>query len=279
MKILKYGITTLILSTALFASSEVDKKVIEFEKNRFLSNQGLVLKSVIVKTKKELPLKGWYGYVLNISADVPGRGLLNGNDILFSNGKAVSLELLDIKNGISFKNMFLPKVTKDYYKKDNLIAGNVDAKNKVVVFSDPLCPACQQTLPSIIEKVNSNSEDIALYYYHFPLLSLHPAALTLSKAMAVAKEQGIKDVEMRVYLTDFRPHFNSKETNSQKILDGFNKVFKTTITLKEIEATKIKDEVALDMKMGENVQIQGTPTIFVNGQNDQSRRLFGALGK
>ena len=216
--------------------------------------------------------------MLKITADVPGRGVVSGNDILFSNGEAVATELLNMKNGSSYKDIFEPKLTATYYQKKNLIAGNENAKNKVVVFSDPLCPACQQTIPGMIQKVNANPADIALYYYHFPLLSLHPAALDLSRAMVIAKEKGVKNVEMTMYLTNFSNYFNSKETNSATILDGFNKAYKTNITLEELKTAHVVEDVQSDMNMGEAMRIQGTPTIYVNGKNDKTRRLFGALG-
>ena len=279
MNLLKYTVSTLLLGATLLASADVDKKVIEFEKQRFLANQGLILKEVTVKVKEELPLKGWYGYVLSITANVPGRGVVNGSDMLFSNGEAVATDLLNMENTASYKDFLTPKVTATHYKKSHLIAGNENAKNKVVVFYDPLCPACQQTIPGMIKKVNSNSQDIALYYYHFPLLSLHPAALALSKAMVVAKQNGLKDIEMKIYTTNFSQYFNSRETNSQKILDGFNKAFKTSITLEQIDNVMVNKELEVDMKAGEELMINGTPTIYVNGTNDKTRRLFGALGQ
>ena len=268
----------MLLGASLFASATVDEKVIDFEKMRFLTNQGIALQKVVVEKKESLGVPGWYGYMLKITADVPGRGVVSGNDILFSNGEAVATELLNMKNGSSYKDIFEPKLTATYYQKKNLIAGNENAKNKVVVFSDPLCPACQQTIPGMIQKVNANPADIALYYYHFPLLSLHPAALDLSRAMVIAKEKGVKNVEMTMYLTNFSNYFNSKETNSATILDGFNKAYKTNITLEELKTAHVVEDVQSDMNMGEAMRIQGTPTIYVNGKNDKTRRLFGALG-
>lgn len=279
MKILKLGTLAVLLATSLFATEQVDKKVIEFEKQRFLVNQGLTLQEVNIATKVPLSLKGWYGYVLNIEANVPGRGVVGGRDMLFSNGEAVATELINMKDGNSFKDLLIPKVTQSYYKKGHLIAGNENAKNKVVVFSDPLCPACQQTIPGMIEKTKANPNEIALYYYHFPLLSIHPAAGPLSSAMVVAKQKGIKNIEQKIYSTNFNQYFNARETNTQKILDGFNKVFKTNVTLSEISNVMVAKEVEIDVQMGEDVMVQGTPTIFVNGQNDKTRRLFGALGK
>ena len=51
------------------------------------------------------------------------------------------------------------------------------------------------------------------------------------------------------------------------------------ITQAEIEKTAVLDELKEDVKMGEDVMVPGTPTIFVNGINDRTRELFQALTK
>lgn len=279
MKLLSLGVASLLLSSTLFASVEVDKKIIAFEKNRLSQNQGITLKKLDIVTKEALSIKGWYGYRLNIQANVEGRGLVTADNMVFTNGDAFTMELIDMNTGRSFKDLLMPKVTKSYYSKDHFIAGDKNAKNKVVVFSDPLCPACQRSMPAIINIANDKSKDIALYYYHFPLLSIHPAADALSRAMIVAKEKGIKNIEDKVYKTDFRKYFNAKQTDDKIILDGFNKIFKTNITLAEINKATVKNVISTDIKMGEDVMVQGTPTIFVNGINDRDRSLFQALAQ
>jgi len=277
MKLLSLGVASLLLSSTLLATVQVDKKVLSFEKQRLSQNPGISLKNLEITKKESLPIKGWYGYVLNIQAEVEGRGVLSVDDMVFTNGDAFTMELVNMKTGRSFKDLLMPKVTNTYYKKDHLIAGDENAKDKVVVFSDPLCPACQQSLPAIIDIIQAKSKDIALYYYHFPLLTIHPAADTVSKAMVVAKQKGIKNIEEKVYTANFNKYFTVKETDVKIILDGFNKIFKTNITLDEINKTALQDEINNDIKMGEDVMVQGTPTIFVNGINDQDRSLFQAL--
>lgn len=278
MKMFKLSLGIVLITTVLFASEKVDKRVIKFETKRLTQN-GLEIKSIDIDIKTQLPLDGWYGYVFDIKATAPGRGDVGGKDILFSNGEAVAMELINVKNGRSFKDLLAPKLSVMYYKKSHLIAGNENAKNKVVVFSDPLCPYCQDTIPDMINLAKSKADEIALYYYHFPLLSIHPAANALSKAMHVAKQKGIKDIELKTYTADFREYFNSKETDDKKILDGFNKVLKTNLTLEEINNSKVEEEIVTDLKMGEDVMVSGTPTIFVNGQNDKTRSLYRALEK
>ena len=279
MKLLSLGVASFVLSSTLFATAEIDKKIIDFETNRLSQNPGITLKGIDITTKKALSLKGWYGYRLNIQADVQGRGLVSGENMLFTNGDAFTMELIDMKTSQSFKDVLMPQVTDAYYKKSHFIAGNENAKNKVVVFSDPLCPACQNSLPMIIKIANDKSKDIALYYYHFPLLSIHPAADIVSRAMVVAKEKGIKDIELKVYATNFSKYFTAKDTDAKIILDGFNKTFSTNITQAELDSAKVMNELSTDVKMGEDVMVQGTPTLFVNGVNDQSRSLFQALAK
>lgn len=266
---------SVLLSVSLFASDDV---VIEFEKNRVSSNPNIKVNDIKINTKKELPLAGWNGYILDVEANIQGKDI-KVKDILFSDGKFIALELLDAKTGKSLKDLMTPNLTTDYYNKSKLIAGNHDAKDKIVIFSDPLCPFCMDYVPEVIKHVNKNSDSIALYYYHFPLLGLHPAAAPLSKLMEVARHKGIKDAELKAYKIDLEPHFSSKSTDEKKILEAFNKEFKTDIKLEEITSKEINEALQKDILMGEDVMVQGTPTIFINGVKDATREKYETLGK
>jgi thiol:disulfide interchange protein DsbC len=267
---------SVLLTSALYASSDED--IISFEQKRIAQNPNVKIKSVKINTKKELPLKGWSGYILDVEANVQGKDI-NAKDILFSDGKYISLELIDAESGKSLKDLVTPNLTDKYYDKSKIIAGNPNAKNKLVIFSDPLCPFCKDFVPEVIKYVNKNSDSIVLYYYHFPLTGLHPAAEPMSKIIEVAKEKGMKDVELKVYEKDWEPYFTVKSTDEKVILDAFNKEFKTSIKLEEISAKKITDILEKDLAMGEEVMVSGTPTIFVNGEKDSSKLKYETLGK
>jgi thiol:disulfide interchange protein DsbC len=267
---------SVLLTSALYASSDED--IISFEQKRIAQNPNVKIKSVKINTKKELPLKGWSGYILDVEANVQGKDI-NAKDILFSDGKYISLELIDAESGKSLKDLVTPNLTDKYYDKSKIIAGNPNAKNKLVIFSDPLCPFCKDFVPEVIKYVNKNSDSIVLYYYHFPLTGLHPAAEPMSKIIEVAKEKGMKDVELKVYEKDWEPYFTVKSTDEKVILDAFNKEFKTSIKLEEISAKKITDILEKDLAMGEEIMVSGTPTIFVNGEKDSSKLKYETLGK
>lgn len=266
---------SVLLSASLFANDEV---VIDFEKKRVSQNPNVEVNSVTVNTKKELPVSGWNGYILDVSANVQGKAI-NAKDIIFSDGKYISLDLIDAKTGKSLKDFVTPNLTDQYHDKSKLIAGNHNAKDKIVIFSDPLCPFCMDYVPDVINYVNKNKDKVALYYYHFPLLGLHPAAAPLSKLIEVAKHKGIKDVELKVYKTNWEQYFDAKSVDEKKILEAFNKEFKTTIKLEEITSKEINESLQKDIAMGEEVMVQGTPTVFVNKEKDSSRQKYETLGK
>jgi len=267
-----------LCSTLAFANIN-DEEVIEFEKNRLGLNPNVEVLNVEVSLKKQMPLEDWYGYILNVQAQIPTSKdtskVVDVKDIVFTNGKYVSLDLLDLKTGKSLKSLVAPTLTKEYYQEDRLIAGNHNAKDKIVIFSDPLCPFCMDYVPDVINYVNKNSDNIALYYYHFPLLRIHPAAGPLSQIMEVAKHKNIKDLELKVYEIDWDKYFDSKSTDTNKILEAFNKELKTNITLEELKKANIQK----DISMGEDVMVQGTPTIFVNGKKDSTKEKYQTLGK
>ncbi|MFY9072409.1 DsbA family protein [Aliarcobacter butzleri] len=266
---------SVILSVSLFAN---DSTVVDFEKKRVAQNPNVKVKDIKVNTKKDLPLAGWNGYILDVEAIVQEKSL-KVKDILFSNGDYIALDLIDAKTGKSLKDLVTPNLTSNYYDKTKLIAGNHNAKDKIVVFSDPLCPFCMEYIPEVINYVNKNSDSIALYYYAFPLVQIHPASEALSKIIEVAKNKGVKDIELKAYKTDWETYFSPKENDEKKILEAFNKELKTNIKLEEIASKDINEKLSKDMSMGEEVMVTGTPTIFVNGVKDTTRELYKTLGK
>lgn len=266
-----------LLTSSIFASS-IDDSIISFEKKKFSQNSRIEIKDVKINLKKQMPVEGWYGYIMNITASINGKDI-TAKDMVFTNGTYVAVDLLDIKTGKNLKNMMVPDLSSKYHNKNKLIAGNHNAKDKIVVFSDPLCPDCISYIPKLLKHVNKNKNSIALYYYHFPLLRLHPAADTLVKIMEVAKNGGLKDVELKVYTTSWDKYFSVKQRDPKVILKAFNTEFKTSITLNQINHAKIKESISFDMAMAEDVLVQGTPTVFINKKRDNSKLKYETLGK
>lgn len=264
-----------LLATSLFAN---DNLVIEYEKKRVSQNPNIKIKDIKINTKKELSIAGWTGYILDINASVQGKDI-QAKDFLFTNGTHIAPELIDMKTMQSMKDVIVPNLTDKYYKKNNLIAGNEKAKNKVVLFSDPLCPFCMDYIPTVIAEVNKNKENIALYYYAFPLTQIHPASLPLSKLIDIAHSKGVVDVITKAYTIDWSKHFDEKSTDEAKILEAFNKELGTDIKIEELNKKELNAKIEKDIAMADDVLVSGTPTIYVNGTKESPKFNFDTLGK
>ena len=265
---------SILLAASLYAD---DNTIVEFEKKRISQNPNVQIKDAKINTKKELPLAGWYGYILDVEANVQGK-TINAKDILFSDGKYITLDLFDATNGKSLKDFVTPNLSDKYHDDAKLIAGNKNAKDKIVIFSDPLCPFCRDYVPDVIKYVKKNSDNIALYYYNFPL-QIHPAATPLSKLIEIAKHKGVKDAELKAYETNWEPYFDEKTTDEKKILEAFNKEFKTSIKIEELSSKDVSAVIEKDLAMGDEVMVAGTPTIFINKVKDSSKQKYETLGK
>jgi len=265
-----------LLNISLLANEKIDADILKYEKRKIssiLKRQKIELNDVTVALKKDLKQDGWYGYVFNLTFTVKGKKLTQ-KDTLFTNGSLISPELINMKTKRPFKDMMYPTLSKKYFDKKHLIAGNPNAKHSLVLFSDPLCPICLDEVPTIIKNVLDNPKNIALYYYHLPL-DMHPTARTLSKASIIATKMGIKNVDYKVYTTNFSNFYDGyKERDNQKALTHFNKVFKTNITMNQINDVKLNKQLEYDIEMSEKAFVNGTPTLFLDGEIDKTRMKY-----
>ncbi|MGB5867508.1 MAG: thioredoxin domain-containing protein, partial [Arcobacteraceae bacterium] len=248
-----------LLSTSVLANKKIDENILSFEKKKvssILKRRQITLNDVSIVLKKDLKQDGWYGYVFNLTFTVQGK-VLNQKDTLFTNGKLITPELINAKTKKSFKDMMYPKLSKKFFNEENLIAGNPNAQHTLVLFSDPLCPICLDEVPTIIKNIMDNPKNIALYYYNLPL-QMHPTAQTLSKASMIATQMGIKNVEYKLYSTNFSNFYDAyEEKDNQVALNHFNKVFKTNITMEQINSSELNEKLKHEMDMSEDAFVSG----------------------
>ena len=256
-----------------------DEKVLTYEKRRVSRNPNIELNSIKVSKKVDFKeVDGWSAYVFDLDLKLKKEKQdLQTQDILFTNGDFVTSDFTNIKTGASLKNSISVDAPMSYYDEEHFLVGNRDAKNKLLVFSDPLCPFCMDFVPDLIEFVKKHPKDFGLYYYHFPIASIHPAAVTLIKAAMVAEKNGEKDVIERLYAnaTDFK----SRETDVSKNLKSFNEKLKSNVKLEDIEDKKIEERFSEDIVKARKIMVKGTPTLFVNGKLDRTKKSYLDLVK
>lgn len=267
----KLFITILSLSSLLLAN---EAQIVNFLKKGIGSNPNIIKLDVEVVSK--IPLdkpKGWHAYIVQLTgkAKVGAKTQdISQRSIYFAGDGIVSSEMYDLGNGEKLNNRVSPKFSEKNYDDAHHLFGNKDAAHKVVIFSDPLCPFCRNFVPEALEYMKKYPKTFDVYYYHFPLASLHPAAIPLVKAAFVAEMQGRKGVVEGLY----KVKVDGREPKLEKILKAFNEAQNTNITAKEIDTPQINAHLAHDMKVAEEHLVNGTPTIFFDGKKDTTKLQY-----
>lgn len=262
----------LLFSASLMAATDAD--VVAFLKKGIGNNPNISNLHIDINSKKALPeMKGWQAYFVNIDADVKqgaeSRHIAQSGTY-FVNGDIIAPELVNVKTGARFNDTIAPDFNAAFYTKNNLISGDVNSKYKVAIFSDPLCPFCRRYVPETVEYMSKYPSTFGVYYYHFPLVGLHPAAETLTKAAIAAEQNGFEDAVLGLYKVEI----NANEKDDQKILDAFNRTLKTKITLADIRNPSVVKQFEFDQQTAQSMMVSGTPTVFFNGQKDPTKMQY-----
>lgn len=263
---------TLLICASLYGATE--SEVIAFLKKGISNNPNISNVSINVNGKQNVPdMKGWQAYFVTIEGDVKQGSNINHvsqNGTYFVNGDIVAPELINIKTGERYNDTIVPDFNSANYTKNNLISGSASSTYKVAIFSDPLCPFCKRYVPEAVSYMTKYPKTFAVYYYHFPLPTLHPAATTLTKAAIAAEQNGEENVTLRLY----QVNIDANEKDEQKILDAFNKTFKTRLGLADIRRPSVMKQFEFDQKAAQSASVAGTPTVFFDGKKDPKKNKY-----
>ena len=268
----KLSATILLSSLSLFGAT--DAEITGFLQKQIGGNKNVSNLAISVTNRAALnEPKGWESVIVDLKARVKqGKEErdIEQQMIYFVHGNFITKEMNNIKTGQPLSNSVAPKFKAEYYSKENLVFGSAEAKHKVAIFSDPLCPFCRTYVPEAISYMEKYPEDFAVYYYHFPLPSLHPAAVTLTKAAILAEQNGLKGKILDLYKIEI----NARETDEKKILAVFNKSFGTAYTAADIHTPAVESQFTHDKMIAMKVMVQGTPTVFFDGEKDASKMKY-----
>ena len=136
--------------------------------------------------------------------------------------------------------------------------GDAKAPIQIVVFSDFQCPFCGR-IGAPLKKVVNNNKDVAMVYKYYPL-PMHKQAGNAAKAACAAHLQG-KFWEMHDGLFVEQATLDTGNFDAIAKKAGLNmKKYK-----KDLMSVQCVEAVESDIKEGDKVQLQGTPSIYLNG--------------
>ena len=152
------------------------------------------------------------------------------------------------------------------------------AKVVLVEFSDFQCPACKSALGEVSRIKEDFKDTVAIVYKNYPLTSIHNYAYKAALASEAAAKQG-KFWEYHDIL------FREQREVSNPLKDEDFYSFALELKLneeqfkKDYQSTDIKKLVDADIKLGDTLQLKGTPTFYLNGKQYNGNDLYGDIKK
>lgn len=255
------------------AFGATNKEIEDYKMSIFKNSKQVNVKSVKAISRETMEgYGGWEAVTLLIEFTVDKNGkkqTLKASDMVFVKGELMSDDVVNLKKGKTFKDSFRPKPNNSYYDASHLIAGMPNAKNKILVFSDPLCPFCRDIVPDIIAAATKAPSKLAVYHYSFPLLTIHPASEQIVKA-EISQRDKVKnkaDFLTKIYATEVHP----QETDGAKIAAKLSGELGVKIQKSDMDKKDVQTEYDEEMDRAYRLVIRGTPTIFINGEIDSSK--------
>jgi protein-disulfide isomerase len=146
--------------------------------------------------------------------------------------------------------------------------GPESSKVTVVEFSDFQCPYCSKAADVVDQMKEKYGDRVHFVFRQFPL-PMHPNARGAAEAALAANAQG-KFWQFHDKLFKNQGQLTRDGLESFAKDAGLNVAeFKKALDSKEYAA-----DVDSDVKMGESVAVQGTPTMFINGARVQNPTSF-----
>lgn len=144
--------------------------------------------------------------------------------------------------------------------------GPADARVTIVEFSDFQCPHCQQFYRAL-KNVEPNYTQVRVVFKDYPLVAVHPWALTAALGARCAYIQS-PDAFWMVHDAIFEnQELISSENVWDKVLEFTTRAGLDKDTIKScMSGPEAKKAIEANVADGMAVQVNSTPTIFVNGR-------------
>lgn len=158
-------------------------------------------------------------------------------------------------------------------------AEGTDTKITIVKYSDYQCPACKYFV-SVEEQLKEEyGDDITIITKHFPL-NMHEYAQLASRAVEAARVQG-KYKEMHNMIFDGQEQW--ARGNAEGMFLGYAKSLDLDVEQfrNDMNSADMQRIVMADKREGLNLNVNSTPTFFVNGtkleQNPRTFEMFKSI--
>ncbi len=147
--------------------------------------------------------------------------------------------------------------------------GPANAPVTIVEFADFQCPFCAKVPGLVDEVLKAYPENVKFVYKQFPL-PMHSNAMNASRAALAANKQG-----------KFWPMYEKLFENQRALdMESLKKYAQESGVdpaqfEKDMTSPEIQKQIDDDMSVARTAQVNGTPTLFVNGKRVNERSVDG----
>jgi protein-disulfide isomerase len=160
----------------------------------------------------------------------------------------------------AYKDRFDPRTAKTIPIDESPSKGPTDAPVTIVELADFECPHCRDAVSVIDSVIAAHPDKVRLVYKSYTL-PFHTRGEPAARAAFAAGVQG-KFWEMEHLLFERQQHLEDAD------LERYARMLKLDVSRwkADMESPAIKDRVRRDRKLGEDLNVKGTPTLYINGR-------------
>ncbi len=144
--------------------------------------------------------------------------------------------------------------------------GPANAQLTLVEFGDFQCPSCGAYHPLVKEILNRYPDKLRLEFHHYPLVDLHPNAMTGAMAAEAAGDQG-RYWEMHDALFEHQADW-APSRNAELVFISLAGRLGLNVNqfMQQLRSPALQDRILQDVTLGNNLHVMETPTFFIDGQ-------------
>jgi protein-disulfide isomerase len=148
------------------------------------------------------------------------------------------------------------------------LRGDAGAPVMLVEFSDFQCPHCKHLQPVLEKLLDEYRGQVKLYFKNYPIVRAHPdAPLAAAAALAAGKQGKFWAFHDKLFAGD-------QQHDDMPVLEKIAKDVKLDVGKWKGDIDGMKPQVDRDHAEGERVDIDSTPTLFINGRKHQGPKTY-----
>jgi protein-disulfide isomerase len=153
------------------------------------------------------------------------------------------------------KSLTLPDAKRDH------VSGSANGSIKLLEYGDYECPFCADAQPIVKEIQRRLRDDLLFAFRHFPLINVHPHSEHAAEAAEAADAQenfwGMHDLLFE----------NQRALEDEDLVAYAGELgLDETRLIREVTSSVYALRIREDFKSGVRGGVNGTPTLFINGE-------------